>query len=210
MQVKLYNQNAEAIGDIELPDSIFARPFNADLVHQVARVMRANQRKVLAHAKPRGEVRGGGRKPWRQKGTGRARHGSIRSPLWRGGGVTHGPTKERVYALKIPKKMRRAALAMVLSQKVRREMLKVIDQISLSQPKTKEAAAVLDRFLLADKKRKRGLLILAGKNEVLERAVRNYPAAKTVLVSSLNILDLLNYQYLLILKDAVSMLDVRN
>ena len=119
VKIDVYNQEGKVVGDATLPKGIFEVKLNTDLVHQIAVSLSANNRQISAHTKNRGEVSGGGKKPWRQKGTGRARHGSIRSPLWKGGGVTHGPRVERVFEKDIPKKMRRKALFMVLSQKAK-------------------------------------------------------------------------------------------
>src|SRR5258706_11147552 len=140
MEFPLYNQEAQQVGTIELADGIFGLPLNQDLLYQVVTSQVSNQRQVLAHAKGRSEVRGGGKKPWQQKGTGRARHGSIRSPIWRGGGVTHGPSNERDFSKKINKKMARKALLTVLSAKARDNEIILMDEIAFSQPKTKEGA----------------------------------------------------------------------
>src|SRR3990167_7958338 len=146
MKVKLYNQVAEEVGKTELPDEVFGLKWNADLVHQVVTSQEANRRPTVAHAKGRGEVRGGGRKPWRQKGTGRARHGSIRSPIWKGGGVTHGPLKEKNYKKKINKKMAKKALFAVLSAKARDNEIIVLDDLKFSEPKTRLAAEMFAKF----------------------------------------------------------------
>src|SRR3989344_7485703 len=146
MEEKLYNQEGKEVGKLELPEYVFNLPWNADLVHQVSVSMMANIRMPLAHAKTRGEVRGGGKKQWRQKGTGRARHGSIRSPLWRGGGITFGPRTEKVFERDIPKKMRRKALFMVLSQKAKDKQLVVLDKFSAEKPKTKEIAKTFNKL----------------------------------------------------------------
>src|SRR5574343_986959 len=138
METQVYNQKGKAVGSVKLPESVFGLPWNADLVHQVVTAMQANARTPVAHSRTRGEVSGGGKKPWRQKGTGRARHGSSRSPIWKGGGITHGPRTERIFDREIPKKMRRKALIMVLSQKVRNKMLVVLDKIESEKGKTKE------------------------------------------------------------------------
>ena len=127
MKVKLYNQNKEEAGQVELPKEIFELKINSDLVHQVVLSQQSNRRQNTASTKGRGEVRGGGKKPWRQKGTGRARHGSIRSPLWRGGGVTFGPTTEKNYKKIIPKKIKRKAVLQVLSAKARENLVLVLD-----------------------------------------------------------------------------------
>src|SRR3990167_5785591 len=140
MDITLYNQSGETIGTAQLPENIFAVPMNADVVHQALVTAQANARVAIAHAKGRGEVRGGGKKPWKQKGTGRARHASIRSPIWKGGGVTHGPTKERVFSKKINKKIARKALCMVLSSKVSEGTLRIIDQIQFKSQRLGSSA----------------------------------------------------------------------
>src|SRR3989344_3586409 len=143
MELPLYNQNAEQVGAVNLADDVFGLPMNKDLLYQVTTSQMSNQRQGIAHAKGRGEVRGGGKKPWRQKGTGRARHASIRSPIWRGGGVTGGPTKERNFKKSINKKMLQKALKVALSSKLREGELFVIDSFNINQPKTKEVAGIM-------------------------------------------------------------------
>ncbi len=200
----LYNQSLEKIGSIELNPNIFGVDFNADLVHQAVLAQEANSRIVLAHAKNRAEVRGGGRKPWRQKGTGRARHGSIRSPLWKGGGVTFGPIKERIFAKKINKKMKRKAMFCVLSQKLKDGEMFFLDKISLENFKTKEAARVL---VLQIKFRERLLLILPKNDAMMVRVLKNIPRIKTILADSLNTVDLLKHKKILILKEAIPVME---
>src|SRR3989344_788916 len=146
MEVKVYNQEGKESSEIELGEAIFGLPWNADLVHQAVRVAFANQRPVLASTKDRSEVRGGGRKPWRQKGTGRARHGSTRSPLWKGGGVTFGPTNERNFKLKINKKMARKAFLTALSAKAKDNEILLFDDLKVTSSKTKEMAKVMANF----------------------------------------------------------------
>lgn len=211
MNVKVYNQSGKEAGEMELPE-VFALPWNADLVHQVVTGQMANRRPVVAHAKGRSEVRGGGRKPWRQKGTGRARHGSIRSPIWKGGGVTHGPTKERNFKKKINKKMAARALAMVLSAKVRDREFVVMDQLSISQPKTKEALAVL-RNLAKIKSyadilgsRPRALVLIPNDSRELKRAFRNLPAVEIEIPENVTALDAMNRKYIVAPKAAVETL----
>jgi large subunit ribosomal protein L4 len=207
MRAKVYNQQGETVGEIELPDSVFGVPWNADLVHQAFRVARARQRRVLAHTKGRGEVRGGGKKPWRQKGTGRARHGSIRSPLWRGGGVTHGPTKERKFALRLPDTMRRKAIAAVLSRKAREGAIVVMERIALEEGRTKRAAELLSHFREAAERRTSALVLLEEQDAMIQRAFRNIPAAKTTLAQDVNVHDLLKYKLVFLPRGAIGILE---
>ena len=208
MDVKLYNQKGEEIGKTVLPISIFDVALDQDLVHRAVIAQQANARKAIAHAKDRSEVSGGGRKPWRQKGTGRARHGSIRSPIWRGGGATFGPTKERVFSKKINKKMKRKALFMTLSSKVKDKEIILLDKLELSEPKTKQMVQVIDGL---EKKLKvdlnKGTLIVLPKaDQSVSRASRNIPKIKVVRADSLNVLDILSYRNLLMLKPAVGII----
>jgi len=224
MKVNVYNQNGEETGTALLPKEIFDVKMNPDLVHQVVVSQMANRRKVLAHTKNRGEVRGGGKKPWRQKGTGRARHASIRSPLWRHGGITFGPTKEKVFKKEIPKKMKRLALFMVLSGKVKNNLLILLDKLKLEQSKTKLMAQIIENlksktelpFMEAKVKKgtkssspiKKGSVLIAlselDKNIIL--AVRNLPDVKTIQAKDLNCLDLLSLKYLIMPKDSVKVI----
>lgn len=194
---KTYNQEGKEVAEIELNEAIFGLPWNADLVHQAVRVAFANQRPVLASAKDRSEVRGGGRKPWRQKGTGRARHGSIRSPLWKGGGVTFGPTIERNFKLKINKKMARKALLTVLSAKAKDNEILILEDLKLPAPKTKEMVKVISNFPQV----KSGLLIMPGVNENVKRASGNLQNLEVININNLNILDILKYNYLIMTKN---------
>jgi large subunit ribosomal protein L4 len=165
----------------------------------------ANSRQVIAHTKGRSEVRGGGRKPWRQKGTGRARHGSIRSPIWRGGGVTFGPTKERVFKKKINKKMKRKALFMVLTSKIKDDELILLDKLEIKEPKTKPMAKMMENIL--KKKQKSVLVVIPKKDENIARANKNIPYTKTIWADSLNVLDLLSFKYLLMPKEAIKVIE---
>ncbi len=201
--VKVYNQEGKEVSKLKLNEAIFDLPWNADLVHQAVRIALANQRQVLASTKDRSEVSGGGRKPWRQKGTGRARHGSIRSPLWKGGGVTFGPTKERNFKLKINKKMARKAFLTALSTKAKDSELLVLDDLKLSAPKTKEMAKIMKNFPQV----KTSLLVLTGKkDENLKRAGRNLPNLRISNADNLNILDILKYKHLIFTKDGIEYL----
>lgn len=211
MENKIYNQEGKEAGKVKLAEKFFNLPWNPDLVHQVVESMRANQRITIAHAKGRGEVRGGGKKPWRQKGTGRARHGSIRSPIWKGGGVTHGPTKEKVYAQKINKKMKQKALLVSLSQKLRDKEILILDKLEFKEPKTKEGARVFKNLSAIPGyetiAKKTTLVALAGKNEKTRRALRNLPKISTEEARNLNALDLLSFKYLVILQDGLKTLE---
>jgi len=200
MKVDLYNQSGKKDGQAVLPKEIFEVEFNADLVHQVAVSLQANKRQVSAHTKNRSEVRGGGKKPWRQKGTGRARHGSRRSPIWRGGGVTFGPRNDTIYAREIPKKMRRKALLMVLSQKAKNENLIVLDKIELATGKTKEMAKSLNSLPC---KNQTTLIALPQSDKKIFLAARNIKKTSIDDARNLNVLNLLNSKYLLITKDTV-------
>ena len=208
MKTVVYNQQGEKIEEILLPKEIFDVKFNSDLVHQVVVSQTANRRRVIAHTKDRGEVRGGGRKPWRQKGTGRARHGSIRSPIWRGGGVTFGPTKQRVFKKEIPKKMRKKALFMVLSAKKKNESVILLDKLELKKAKTKEAAEMIKVLRSKIETFKQGsiLVILPEMDKNIILSFRNIPKIKTIQAKDLNCLDILTYKYLIILKEAIKVI----
>jgi len=208
MNVKIYNQSGEETGTVELPEVVFDLKWNGDLVHQVVTSQAANQRPKVAHVKGRGEVRGGGRKPWRQKGTGRARHGSIRSPLWKGGGVTHGPNKEKVYAKKINKKMARKALYTVLSAKIRDKEIVVLEDLKFERPKTKLAAGFFEKIAknsgLERITKGNGVLVaLSGKDDAVRRTLRNLPYVGVDEARNLNAYQVLQYKYILFPKSAV-------
>jgi len=201
--VPVYNTEGKETEMLELSDAVFGVPIKEHVVAEVVEAQRASGRQLLAHVKERGEVRGGGRKPWRQKGTGRARHGSIRSPLWRGGGVTFGPRKARAYGKKINKKVRRAALRMVLSDKAANGKLVVIDALPV-EGKTKVMAGL--RKILPGSGRKM-LISLDKKDDTVIRALSNLPKTDVISVKSLNVLDLLNREYLLVTKNAISVIE---
>ncbi|MBI2065208.1 MAG: 50S ribosomal protein L4 [Candidatus Yanofskybacteria bacterium] len=207
MEVNLYNQKAEVIGNVELPDSVFGVESNNDLLHQVVSSLMANKRQVIAHAKTRAEVRGGGKKPWQQKGTGRARHGSIRSPIWKGGGVTFGPTKDVNFKKKIGKKMARKALIVALSEKARSSNIIVVDSISLNAPKTKEAAGILRLF--QDKLGRGGsvLIVTSSADKNLYRSTKNIQKTGVIEARNLNPLEALSYKNVILLKDAIGALE---
>jgi large subunit ribosomal protein L4 len=200
MKFDLYNQQGEVTGSVTLPKDIFEVKFNADLVHQIAVSLSANKRQISAHTKNRGEVRGGGKKPWRQKGTGRARHGSIRSPLWKGGGVTHGPRNDRIFEKDIPKKMRRKALFMILSEKAKNKHLIVLDKIELENGKTKEMVKSLGKLPCNEQAT---LIALPNYDKKVFLAARNIKKTFIEDARNLNVLELLNHKYLLLTKESI-------
>ena len=203
MIVNSYNQKGEKIGEVKLPKEIFEVQMSPDLVHQVVVSQMANRRRKIAKAKDRSEVRGGGKKPWRQKGTGRARHGSIRSPIWKGGGVTFGPRTERVFKKIIPKKMRRKALFMVLSAKAKENLVLVLDELKLEKTKTKLMLEILNKLFL---KKGSGLVVLDKKDDKIILSARNIPKVATLQAKDLNVLDLLSYKYVLMPKEAIKVI----
>lgn len=208
MEFPVYNQEAEKVGTIDLAEGIFGLPINHDLLYQVVNSQVANQRQVIAHAKGRGEVRGGGKKPWRQKGTGRARHGSMRSPIWRGGGVTHGPTKERIFKKQINKKMIHKALRVALSSKARDGQLVIIDSFKMEQPKTKEMAIVMKRFTsLMGGKLSNILLVTPSDSAVIYKSARNLPYLNTIEARNLNPLGLLSANRIMLSKDSLAIIE---
>jgi large subunit ribosomal protein L4 len=204
MQAPIYNLDGEKIGKTELPSGIFGLKFNPDLVWQVVVSQMANKRKTIAHTKTRAEVSGGGRKPWPQKGLGRARHGSIRSPLWRHGGIVFGPRKERVFKKKIPKKMKRKALFMVLSQKLKDGEIILVKELKIEKPKTKIFFNILKKLPL---KKLSALIALPKVNRNLVLASRNIPKVKTILAKDLNCLDLLSFKYLILPVDSIKVIE---
>ncbi len=194
MKISVYNKKGKSDKEIELPDEIFSLPINSGLVHQVVTCQQSNRRQNSAHTKDRSEKRGGGKKPWRQKGTGRARHGSIRSPIWRGGGVTFGPRNERNYKKKINKKERRKALFMSLSGKAKNDLIIALDDLEIEKPKTKELSFLNDLPCNDG-----SILIAADKvDENLLLAARNIEDVEVMEARNLNSLDLLSYKYLVL------------
>jgi len=205
MEAKIYNQKGTLSKTIVLPKKIFGAKWRADLVHQVVEGMRSNKRAGTADTKDRGEVRGGGKKPWKQKGTGRARHGSTRSPIWVGGGVTHGPLSDKNYKRKISKKMRAQALFSVLSKKMKDNEILFVDSLFLSETKTKKALEIMKNLSkvsgfkpFANSKKKRILVALYERNEKTEKSFRNLPQLEIIFLKNLNPFDVLRFQYILI------------
>ena len=203
MKVIVYNQEGKEVGNTVLPKEIFDVAMNSDLVHQVVVTQSANRRRIIANAKDRSQVRGGGKKPWKQKGTGRARHGSIRSPLWKGGGVTFGPTKERVFSKIVPKKLRRKALFMVLSAKVKSNLLFILDELTLPQSKTKMVEKIMNKFPF---KKDSCLIALPSLDKNFILASRNLPRIITMQAKDLNCIDLLTSKYLVMSKESVKII----
>ena len=216
MEAKVYNQKGDEVGKVSLPDEVFGAKWRSDLVHQVVEGMRSNARSSSAKAKGRSQVKGGGRKPWRQKGTGRARHGSTRSPIWVGGGVTHGPLSEKNYKKKISKKMRKSAFFCVLSKKLKEEEILFIESLKTDSGKTKDASGVIKNISkssgttpLSDSRNKKGLAVFFGEGEG-RKAYQNLPQIQVSLLKNLNPLEILNYKYLLIEKPKESIEFLKN
>ncbi|WFA05437.1 MULTISPECIES: 50S ribosomal protein L4 [Bacillus] len=197
-KVALYNQNGSTAGDIELNDSVFGIEPNESVVFDAILMQRASLRQGTHKVKNRSEVSGGGRKPWRQKGTGRARQGSIRSPQWRGGGIVFGPTP-RSYAYKLPKKVRRLAIKSALSSKVQDNNLIVLEDLTLDAVKTKEMAAVLTGLSVE----KKALIVTADVNETVALSARNLPGVTVVEANGINVLDVVGHEKLVMTKAAV-------
>jgi large subunit ribosomal protein L4 len=199
-KVKLYNQEGTSVGTLELPASLFEAKINPALVHEAVVAQQANARSPIAHTKGRGDVAGSGIKPWKQKGTGRARHGSRRSPIWVGGGITFGPTKDRNFSRKMNRSARRAALAMALTDKLAGDHFIAIDTMVLPEAKTKKLDAVLKKF---PTKGKKTLLVLEPGLSATARAARNLPRVTAISAKSLNVVDLVGHQYVLASKAAI-------
>lgn len=198
-RLAVLNTQGEQVGDVELKDELFMNPVRHGALYYTAMAQLSNRRLGTASTKTRGEVRGGGSKPWPQKGTGRARHGTIRSPLWAGGGVIFGPSPERNYSRKVPRKVKRLALQSALSTKVRDEKLLIIDNINLDEPKTREIKNILEKL----KAQPRALLVTAQPDLNIIKSVRNLPGIKVVVAHQLNVLDLLNHDFLVMTKEAL-------
>lgn len=197
-KVALFKQDGSNVGEVELNEAVFGIEPNEHVLHEAVLMQRASMRQGTHAVKNRSEVRGGGRKPWRQKGTGRARQGSIRSPQWVGGGVVFGPTP-RSYSYKLPKKVRRLALKSALSSKVKEEGIYVLESIAIDAPKTKEIINLLGALKVEQKV----LIVTADKDVTVARSANNLKSVKVLTVEELNVLDLLAYDKLIISKDAV-------
>ncbi len=212
METNTYNSKGQKKGSVNLPTSVFGLSWNGDLVHQVMHAIMANTRAGTADTKGRAEVRGGGKKPWKQKGTGRARHGSSRSPIWKGGGVTHGPLAEKNYKQKVNKKMASKALATALSAKLRDGQVLFVDDLGLGKtPKTSDAAAIVQAFAgikgfekLARARTPKAMLVIPAVDRTLAQSFRNIPQIEVSLAKDLNTLDVVNHQYVIVLDPEVS------
>lgn len=218
MKAIVYNHTGKTEGDIVLPEKIFDAPWNPDMVHQVALAMEANARTPIAHTKSRAEVSGTGKKPWKQKGTGSARHGSRRSPIWRKGGVAHGPRNERDFSEKINKTMRAQALFSVLSKKYRDGEVLFVSELGLTAPKTKEAKALMATLgtiegyaPLASRRKNAALITTFNKEENVEKSFQNFGNVSVIDIKNMNPVDVLRYKYIVIShpKEAVSFLETR-
>ncbi len=202
LKLSLYNRDGEQVDEIEVQASLFGVPLNKGALYQTAVSQAARRRQGTASTKDRSEVRGGGDKPWPQKGTGRARHGSIRSPIWVGGGVTFGP-RPRDYKKAVPKKMRRAALKSALSDKYNEGKLVVVDDFAIDAPKTKQMVAMLEHLKVGG-----GVLVVNAQPDInVIKAARNLPRVKTILARQLNVLDILNHNYLVMSRDALQQVE---
>jgi large subunit ribosomal protein L4 len=214
MNTKIYTRDGAESGSLTLPESVFGVAWNPDLVHEVVVGMQANTRAGTAHTKDRSEVRGGGAKPWKQKGTGRARHGSRRSPIWTGGGVTFGPRNEKIFSVKINKKVKAKALACVLSKKLADNEVFFVDSLAMEEPKTKDAKAVIAALAkgtgaesLATKRKNAAIVVLADRSLATEKSFRNFGNMEVVMAKDINPVELLTYKYVVV-ADAASSVEV--
>jgi len=208
MKTQVYNQQGQAVGEVELNSKIFEVKPKQHLLAEAVRVHQSNARQGTSNTKTRGEVSGGGKKPWKQKGTGRARVGSTRSPIWRHGGITFGPRANQNWQLKINKKAKTQALFMSLSDKAKDKQFIIIDHISLDQPKTKQMAAVLLALQNGIKTLgKKQILLMPKKDDKLFRSSRNIPSVMPMLANSLNVVDVLKADSLVVLKDCLAVIE---
>ncbi len=205
LDAPVYGTDGKKTGTISLSEKVFGAQWNADLVHQVVIGMQANARSPWAHTKDRSEVAGGGRKPWKQKGTGRARHGSTRSPIWRHGGVTFGPRNEKDYSVKINRKMRSNALFAVLSKKYAAGEILFVNELSMKEPKTKDAREIMNKlgtisgYEMVSARRKNALYVILPKQDVAtKKSFQNMSNVLMGTVSTLNPVDVLSYKYLVL------------
>ena len=218
MDTKIYSQDGKESGKITLPESVFGVAWNQDLMHEVVVSMQSNARANTAHTKDRSEVRGGGIKPWKQKGTGRARHGSRRSPIWAGGGIAHGPRNERDFSKKINKNVRTKALAITLSKKWNDGEVIFVDTLALAAPKTADAKLIIKALSVATsqptlvtKRKNTALFIISKRDENIEKSFRNFGNMDVSHVKDVNPIDLLTYKFVVVAdaKDSLKALEAR-
>ena len=218
MDTKIYSQDGKESGKITLPESVFGVAWNQDLMHEVVVSMQSNARANSAHTKDRSEVRGGGIKPWKQKGTGRARHGSRRSPIWAGGGIAHGPRNERDFSKKINKNVRTKALAITLSKKWNDGEVIFVDTLALAAPKTADAKLIIKALSVATsqptlvtKRKNTALFIISKRDENIEKSFRNFGNMDVSHVKDVNPIDLLTYKFVVVAdaKDSLKALEAR-
>ncbi|MFH1145813.1 MAG: 50S ribosomal protein L4 [bacterium] len=202
--ISLYNIQGQTTGQRQLDEAVFNVAVKPAVIHQVVNAIVANSRQVLSDVKTKAEVSGGGRKPWKQKGTGRARQGSIRSPQWRGGGMAHGPKGERNYEQKINKKMKKQAVRMVLSDKCADGAMIVMETLSLSEAKTKQMVSLLNSLPLAGKST---LIVTAKPDSMIQRSAANLQKVSVTTASNLNVYDLLKYKRLLVVQEALPIIE---
>lgn len=218
MKADVYNKEGKKTGDITLPESVFSLAWNPDLLHEVVVAYQSNARPTVAHTKDRSDVRGGGIKPWRQKGTGRARHGSIRSPIWRGGGTTFGPRSEKDYSKKVNKKARAKALGVALTRKLTDGEVIFLEDFALEAPQTKSAilaltklGSVVNKPSLLSKKNNAVLVLVSGHNSTVSKSFANINNVALNLASDVNALDVMQYKYVVVVdpKESVEVLRSR-
>jgi len=207
LELPVFNMAGSKVSSMTLPENLFGLSWNADLVHDVVTGMQANARTPVAHTKDRSEVRGGGRKPWQQKGTGRARHGSSRSPIWKGGGVTHGPRKDKSYAVKINRQARQKALLVTLSRKLRDGEVILMDSLTIGAPKAKDAKNILTALVkagLSAKKANAALIAIPSAHSATQKSFANFKNVEVVDVRNLNPVAILSKKYLVIADPAAA------
>jgi len=212
ISLKIYNQEGKAAGEIELSSKVFEVKMNEALVHQAVVAQMGNERQVLAHTKGRGDVSGGGKKPWKQKGTGRARAGSSRSPLWKGGGVVFGPQKDRNFKKELNRKMRQKAMFMVLSDKINAKSMAVVESLNVEEFKTKKMDAIVKNFetkiFTKNENKKRSVLLINDKKDLKSKnSARNLAGVKAINLDNINILDLLKYKNVILSAESVKSLE---
>jgi len=202
-KTQVYNISKEKVGDIELNDALFGVEVNAHLLHDIVQMQRANRRAGNACTKTRSDVSGGGKKPWKQKGTGRARSGNRRSPLWRGGGTVFGPTP-RSYGYKMPRKVRQLGLRMALSSRFSDNLMLVLDNFSMDEIKTKKFLSVMGAFAIEN-----ALIVTPERIDALERSSRNVPGFKVLPAAGLNVYDILLHKHIILLQPSIGQLEAR-